>query len=163
NEVFKLRFKQHTIGDHKQDVIYQEKLKGTEFGMDVLNDFKGNYIGSLGRKKLNMRGGETDKAESIIDKDLTDVGARLGNSLKHLGTMDCDIFLTNDKFYVLELNPRFGGGYPFSHEAGCKTCNVYVDWLDNRSDYMRHISYKPGLIFSKCDRMIKVGFSSNKS
>ena len=161
NEVFKLRLGRQSIGDHKQQMIYQEKLNGIEYGMDVLNDFEGNYVGSLGRVKLNMRGGETDKAESIVNKDLTAIGARLGRSLKHIGTMDCDIFRTDDKFYVLELNPRFGGGYPFSHEAGCKTCNVYVDWLNARTDIMRHINYKPGLIFSKCDRMIKVVTSSN--
>lgn len=29
-----------------------------------------------------------------------------------------DVFVNNEQAYVLELNPRFGGGYPFSHLAG---------------------------------------------
>ena len=35
--------------------------------------------------------------------------------------MDCDLIRDkNGKIYLIDLNPRFGGGYPATHEAGFK-------------------------------------------
>ena len=33
------------------------------------------------------------------------------------------------KFYISEINPRFGGGYPFSHENGCNLPQAIVNWV----------------------------------
>jgi carbamoyl-phosphate synthase large subunit len=49
-------------------ILIQEKIPGKEYGMDVLNDFEGNYVGTYVRQKLQMRSGETDKAISVIDE-----------------------------------------------------------------------------------------------
>ncbi|MDT7786300.1 MAG: carbamoyl-phosphate synthase large subunit, partial [Pseudonocardiales bacterium] len=43
-------------------VIVQELLPGQEYGMDVVNDLEGRYVATLGRRKISMRSGETDKA-----------------------------------------------------------------------------------------------------
>lgn len=145
--------------DHDNGLIIQEKLDGIEYGMDVLNDFNGNYYGSFAREKLSMRSGETDKAKSVISSDLSRIGSKLGNSLKHIGNMDCDVFKCKDDFYVLELNPRFGGGYPFSHEAGINTCAIYIDWLNDQKLVDQHNEYEADITFSKCDRMLKISKS----
>ena len=44
----------------QEKVIYQEKITGTEFGLDILNDFKGNFVSYCLKKKIEMRAGETD-------------------------------------------------------------------------------------------------------
>lgn len=137
-------------------ILIQEKLDGTEYGMDVLNDFNGNYIGSFVRKKLNMRSGETDKAVSIIDERFENLGKTIGTHLKHMGNLDCDVFISNDQIFVLELNPRFGGGYPFSHEAGINTAAIYIEWLRGNSDIAKYNNYKTGIAFAKCDRMLEI-------
>ena len=36
--------------------------------MDILNDFDGNFLHCLARKKISMRAGDTDKAEIISSK-----------------------------------------------------------------------------------------------
>lgn len=137
-------------------ILIQEKLGGQEYGMDVLNDFNGNYVGAFARKKLAMRAGETDKAISVIDNRITEVGKTIGENLNHIGNLDCDIFEYNGELYVLELNPRFGGGYPFSHEAGLDTPAIYLEWLKGGNEIARFINYKPGFMFSKCDRLIPI-------
>lgn len=142
--------------DLQHAILIQEKIPGTEFGIDVLNDFNGNHIGTFARKKMSMRSGETDKAVSVIDEKLTEVGKIIGESLKHIGNLDCDVFEHNGAYYVLELNPRFGGGYPFSHEAGTNTPAIYLEWLKGNSDIKKHINYKEGVMFSKCDRLIHI-------
>lgn len=142
--------------DADHAILIQEKIPGTEYGMDVLNDFDGNYIGTFVRQKLGMRSGETDKAISVIDERFERIGKVIGQSLKHLGNLDCDVFEHEDELYVLELNPRFGGGYPFSHEAGNNTAKIYLEWLKGNKEVEQHSHYKAGLMFAKCDRLLKV-------
>lgn len=137
-------------------ILIQEKLRGKEYGFDVLNDFEGNYIGTFVREKLAMRSGETDKAVSVIDPRFEKLGRKIGESLRHIGNLDGDVFEKEGQLYVLELNPRFGGGYPFSHEAGMNTAAAYIEWLKGGKDVSRFNQYKAGLTFSKCDRMLRV-------
>ena len=33
-------------------------------------------------------------------------------------------------YYVLELNARFGGGYPFSHLSGVNLPGAIIEWLN---------------------------------
>lgn len=142
--------------DIEHAILIQEKITGDEFGMDVLNDFEGKYHGTFVRKKLQMRAGETDKAISVVDSRFDEIGKMIGNSLGHIGNLDCDIFEHKGELYVLELNPRFGGGYPFSHEAGMNTAAVYIEWLKGNNDISKFNKYQQGIMYSKCDRLIKV-------
>ena len=157
----KIRLKNTILSEVSKDspdnaILIQEKINGVEYGMDVLNDFSGNYYSSFSRKKLLMRSGETDKAVSVINKELLSIGETIGKKLKHLGNLDCDVFFDGKKYYVLELNPRFGGGYPFSHEAGINTCAIYIEWIKGNKNIDRFNNYKENIIFSKCDRMLNI-------
>jgi carbamoyl-phosphate synthase large subunit len=140
-----------------QAILIQEKIPGKEYGMDILNDFNGNYVGTFVREKVFMRSGETDKAISVIDNKFENIGKIIGENLKHIGNLDCDVFEHDGQLFVLELNPRFGGGYPFSHEAGINTAAIYVEWLKGNKDISHLLNkYKPGIMFSKCDRLLRV-------
>jgi len=110
-------------------VIIQVMLPGQEYGLDVINDLEGNYITTFVKKKLAMRAGETDVAAIEIDEDLIEVGEKLGKIISHLGILDVDVFRDKKDIYILELNARFGGGYPFSHLAGANIPRAIVSWL----------------------------------
>lgn len=142
--------------DINHAILIQEKIPGIEYGMDVLNDFEGNYVGTFVREKLQMRSGETDKAISIVDNRFNEIGRTIGENLKHIGNLDCDVFEHDGELYVLELNPRFGGGYPFSHEAGNNTAAIYIEWLKGNNNISEYSNYKQGVMFSKCDRLLRV-------
>lgn len=147
----------HTIlGNEDKCIIIQEKLGGDEYGMDILNDFKGNYRYSFARKKLALRAGETDKAISVIDKKFSDTAKKIGSATGHIGTMDCDFFVDNGQVYFLEMNPRFGGGYPFSHEAGIDIPSIYISWLKGISDVSVFNKYRANIALSKCDFLLPV-------
>ncbi|WP_158848837.1 ATP-grasp domain-containing protein [Algibacter sp. L1A34] len=142
--------------DINSAILIQEKVGGKEFGMDILNDFDGNYYGSFIREKLSMRCGETDKAKSIISTEISKIGEVVSENLRHIGTLDCDVFVDGNKIYVLEFNPRFGGGYPFSHEAGINTAAIYVEWIKGGNNIDKFNNYRDNIVFSKCDRLISV-------
>lgn len=137
-------------------ILIQQKLNGPEYGMDIVNDLDQEYFTTVVRKKLSMRAGETDKAVSVIDQRFSDIGEKISTNLKHIGNLDCDVFEQDGELYVLELNPRFGGGYPFSHEAGMNTIQAYLAWLVGEKLESSFNQYKADLVFSKCDRLIRI-------
>ncbi len=142
--------------DQDRSILFQEKIMGTEYGMDILNDFRGNYHGSFARRKLSMRSGETEKACSVIHEAFSEIGETIGKATGHIGTMDCDLLLADGKLHLLEMNPRFGGGYPFSHEAGINTPAIYLNWLRGIQDVGQHNNYRDNVTFCKSDKMLFV-------
>ena len=148
--------KDASSADIEKSILIQEKINGEEYGIDILNDFEGNHYGSFIRKKMGMRSGETDKAISVINEDFSKIAKTIAENTKHIGNMDCDFFVSNGKIYYLEMNPRFGGGYPFSHEAGIHTPSIYLAWLNGENSVDRFNNFKEGLMFSKCDRLIPI-------
>ena len=113
-----------------QSIIIQECIEGTEYGADVLNDVHCNYLATAVRRKIAMRSGETDVAVTVSDPDIEGCCRKLSHLLKHRGNMDIDLIKTpSGSLYVLDLNPRFGGGYPFSHSAGARYPRALVQSL----------------------------------
>ena len=77
--------------------------------------------------------------------------ARAGEALGHIGNLDVDIMQRADGAYcVLELNPRFGGGFPFSYEAGVNFPKALIQMIKDES-------FDPQLLVPDYDRM----FSKN--
>lgn len=110
-------------------VLIQEKINGQEYGMDVINDLDGNYRHTVVKMKYAMRSGETDCAVTVDNSGMRQIGKKLSGLLKHRGNLDVDILLRDETPCVLEMNARFGGGYPFSHMAGVNLPQAIVDWL----------------------------------
>ncbi len=142
--------------DITKAILIQEKIEGIEYGMDVLNTLEGDYHASFARQKLSMRYGETDKAVSVIKPELLKIGEIIGKNLKHIGNLDCDIFFDGTDYYVLELNPRFGGGYPFSHQAGINIPAIYLKWLEGSKDVEQFNNYREEISFSKFSSLMNV-------
>ena len=111
-----------------ETIIYQECLKGQEYGADIISDLNGNFKNIIIKKKLAMRAGETDIAELIENVVIYEELKKLSALTKHIANMDCDVFLVDGKPYILEMNARFGGGYPFSHMGGCNLPKAIVEW-----------------------------------
>lgn len=133
----------------EEKIIYQECLNGQEYGMDIINDLNGNYRNSIVKKKIAMRAGETDIAELLNEPAISAEAERLGRLTKHIANMDCDVFLVDGKPYILEMNARFGGGYPFSHVGGCNLPQAIVEWSKGNEVAQEIISAKTGATIYK--------------
>lgn len=147
------------LATDERDVLIQEMIVGSEFGVDVFNDLTTKYRGSVLKKKVSMRAGETDKAQTVQSVKLASYADRVGEGLKHIGNLDCDFLERDGEFYLLEMNPRFGGGYPFSHEAGGNLVRALLQSLTDENDQIE-ISYQAGLSFAKCDVLVAVANDS---
>lgn len=113
----------------EEKIIYQEMLPGEEYGADIINDLDGNTKAVNIRKKVAMRAGETDIAELCKNEKIESELVRLGRLTRHIANMDVDIFFDGKTPYILEMNARFGGGYPFSHMGGCDLPQAIVNWV----------------------------------
>lgn len=114
--------------DEDEQIIYQECLIGQEYGVDIINGLDGVFRNAIIKKKIAMRAGETDISETVHDDAIKNEVERLGKLTGHIANMDCDVFLVDGKPYILEMNARFGGGYPFSHMSGCDLPRAIVSW-----------------------------------
>lgn len=139
--------------DPEHSIIIQEHLQGPEFGLDVINDLQGCYVTTFAKRKISMRAGETDKAVTVDSKALTDLGGRIGRALGHVGILDCDVMEHEGEYKVLELNPRFGGGYPFSHEAGANVPAALLAWAEGREPEPQWLECRPNVTSSKYEAL----------
>ena len=103
-----------------EGLMIQEYLDGQEIGADVYIDMvSGEVVSVFTKKKLVMRAGETDKAVSFRDPALFALIERFARESGWSGQIDIDIFDVGGTYYISEVNPRFGGGYPHAYECGC--------------------------------------------
>lgn len=105
---------------HNDDLMIQEYLDGQEIGADVYIDLiSGQTVSIFTKKKLVMRAGETDKAVSFKDPKLFALIEDFVRGNGYRGQIDIDLFEIGGAYYISEVNPRFGGGYPHAYECGC--------------------------------------------
>lgn len=108
--------------------IFQELIRGEEYGVDLINDFHSEFAAVFVRRKFLMKNGETFEAITSSNKDWLNISKKLSKELKHQGIIDMDFMVLNDKKYLIDINHRFGGGYIFSHAAGAELPRVLVNW-----------------------------------
>ena len=138
-------------------VLVQEMIEGTEYGLDVVCDLNGEYAGVLVRRKIAMRGGETDRAESVAPTDFEDIARSIAEAVPHPGTFDVDVIVNAEGIpYVIDVNPRFGGGYPLSHLAGARVPNAYVAWSADKSVSDEWFEYEAGAVVGKYVEAVRV-------
>jgi carbamoyl-phosphate synthase large subunit len=100
-------------------MLIQEFVDGDAYDVDVLAGLDQRVLHVVAWRKYLSRLGETEHAVTVEDRELVDIGRRLAETVGLVGPMDVDLFRTGDgAVHVIELNLRFGGGYPVSHLAG---------------------------------------------
>ncbi len=143
-------------------VLVQEKVCGRELGMDVVNDLEGRYRMAVVKEKTAMRAGETDGAVTVERPLLAETGRRLSGLLKHRGNLDVDILESDGKWFVLEMNARFGGGYPFSHAAGLHLPYALVMWAAGKEPEARYLQARMGIRAQKDIRILALNSISKE-
>lgn len=120
---------------HDEGLMIQEFLDGQEIGADVYIDMVSREVISIfTKKKLRMRAGETDKAVSFKDEKLFALIERFVKETGYNGQIDIDIFDVNGEYFISEVNPRFGGGYPHAYESGADHMKLIVKNLEGKAN-----------------------------
>lgn len=135
---------------HSDGLMIQEYLDGQEIGADVYIDMISQEVVSIfTKKKILMRAGETDKAVSFRDEKLFGLIETFVKEAGFSGQIDIDIFQIDGEYYISEVNPRFGGGYPHAYECGCNHMELIVNNLQGIANKRRIGQYEEGISMMK--------------
>lgn len=140
---------------HEDGLMIQEFLDGQEIGADVYIDMVSHEVVSIfTKKKLKMRAGETDKAVSFKDEKLFALIEQFVKEAGYLGQIDIDIFEVNGEYYISEVNPRFGGGYPHAYESGADHMKLIVNNLSGNANECIVGNYEEGTYMMKYNEVM---------
>jgi carbamoyl-phosphate synthase large subunit len=108
----------------KSEMMYMEIVSNEEFDeytIDVYYTQDSELICMVPRQRVEVRGGEISKGRT--NKTLINLLIGPMTKLKSaFGCLTLQIFKskTTEQIYGIEINPRFGGGFPLSNAAGAK-------------------------------------------
>lgn len=140
---------------HEDDLMIQEFLNGQEIGADVYIDLiSGEVVSIFTKKKLKMRAGETDKAVSFKDDQLFALIEKFVLEAGYRGQIDIDIFEIDGQYYISEVNPRFGGGYPHAYECGVDHMKLILNNLNGLANERSIGDYEEDLYMMKYNEVI---------
>jgi carbamoyl-phosphate synthase large subunit len=104
------------------DNIFQELVPGNwiEYTVDLYYSKSGDLLGCVPRQRLEVRDGEISKGITRKDEVLQSLKNYFANLKGARGVVTLQIFVDpcREQMLGIEINPRFGGGYPMSHAAG---------------------------------------------
>lgn len=136
-------------------MIQEYVSEAIEYGIDVFNTFDKVPVRCVIKRKVSMRSGETDKSYTIKSERLTQFMTEMAKKLGHVGNLDCDILEKDGVWYVLDLNPRFGGGYMATHIAGGNLLELTLRMVAGERLLPKYDSYKENVLVMKTISMVK--------
>ena len=137
------------------DMMIQEFMDGTEYGADVYIDMISGKVTSIFvKEKIKMRAGETDKSVSVKDGRLFDLIKDFVETIGFCGIIDIDIFKVNGKYYISEVNPRFGGGYPHAYACGVNVPAQIIRNLEGKANEEAIGAYEENICMMKYNEIM---------
>lgn len=132
-----------------QKLMFMEYIDHTqhdEYTVDTYYDKNGDLKCVVPRKRIFVRAGEINKGVTNNNEILTYVKERLPNIQGAIGCLTMQFFFNpiSKRIIGIEINPRFGGGFPLSYLAGAnypkyiieeyilgKKIEYFEDWENN--------------------------------
>ncbi|HEY7069470.1 MAG TPA: ATP-grasp domain-containing protein [Acidimicrobiales bacterium] len=140
------------------EVVVQEVAPGHEHTIDVLVDRAGRCVSAVPRRRLEVRAGEVSKAVTVRSAALEDVAARVGEGLPGAyGPLTVQVFAGEDGgLAVIEVNARFGGGFPLAREAGADHPRWLVEEVAGLPSTADRGAWRAGLVMLRYDAAVFV-------
>ena len=127
-----------------------------EYTLDVYYDRFGFLKCLVPRLRLETRAGEVSKAITKKNHVYDFMLPRLDKLEGASGCITVQLFANEKDFYGIEINPRFGGGYPLSYSAGAN----YPGWILDEYFYSADIDFydrwKSNLMMLRYDAKVLV-------
>lgn len=128
------------LADEK--MMFMEMINNShqEYTVDAYYDRKGNLRCFVPRLRIETRSGEVSKGVTRRNHVFNYLKDKLPNLQGARGCITLQLFSNSEtgRFAALEINPRFGGGYPLSYSAGAN----YPGWLIDEYILGKEIIFK---------------------
>lgn len=131
--------------------LVQKKVAGQEVTTDIFGDGTGGMVSAVQRKRLKIRAGEVERGVTINYALLGEKAQVFCRRFMPYGTVNIQCFYDEKraKAYYIEINPRFGGGYPLAYHAGANFPAMVKQLI--RGEKIESGGYDEGLIMSRYD------------
>ncbi len=103
-----------------------------EVTTDVFVDKTNRLIELCQRKRLKVRGGEVERASTIKDININEIIEKIIHKTSFFGVINIQIMVKDDEYFIGEINPRFGGGFPLSYYSGANMIEHIQNHIDNK-------------------------------
>jgi carbamoyl-phosphate synthase large subunit len=141
--------------DLSPDYIVQPRVDGVEVTVDFAVDYQGNCLGIIPRRRLETRGGEVSKGVTIFSKEITSLVEDVVSALPGAyGVLNLQLFYnpTSGELNIIEINPRFGGGYPLTHASGGDLISALLD--SGKGAPTKMVDWKPATVMLRYDESV---------
>ncbi len=140
-----------------ETLIIQELMNELDLDADVYVDTITNeVISTFLKNKLERKIGGANKTVSFRDDELSNFIKEIVSKFEFCGTINMDFFKKDGKYYLSEVNPRFGGGYIHTYEAGVD----FIKYLINNSNGEKNSpeigNYEEGSVMMMYDNIVFV-------
>lgn len=138
--------------EHHGPGVVEQLVDGPEFTMDCWVDASGSCSAVVPRRRLATRAGEVSKGITEGQPGLEELTARLVEALPGArGPITVQAMLGTDGPRFIEINPRFGGGYPLSHQAGATFTTALLAEALGRAAEPSWFTWKEDLVMLRYD------------
>lgn len=129
----------HLLDERFMFMEYLDKIEYDEYTVDMYYGKDNEVKCIVPRKRIAIRAGEINKGLTCNNVIVQFLKERLGYIDGAIGCLTLQVFLNKqtERIIGIEINPRFGGGFPLSYEAGAN----YPSWLIQEYYYKQEISY----------------------
>lgn len=136
-------------------LIVQEFMSGNDLDADVYVDtISHEAVSIFSKKKLETRIGGASKTISFKDEKLFDFVQRIVKIFEFNGPIDMDFFYQNGKYYLSEINPRFGGAYLHAYGSGVDFIKLIEKNLQGESNIPDIGNYKDDVVMMMYDSVV---------
>ncbi len=109
------------LAENKTDYIVQEFARGAEYTINVFVE-DGRCVCAVPHRRIESRAGEVSKGLTSRNANLIKLGTEIAEKLPGArGALNVQCFVdSGGNSKVIEINARFGGGFPLANRAGAK-------------------------------------------
>jgi len=143
NDITVFNAQKKYLGDN---FYFQEKISGREVTVDVLCTLGGRYLGSICRERVEVKAGVCSKAKIFHSWYYDNIVKFICSKLEFRGHINIQFIENTNGVYLIEINPRYSGGYNLSEAAGFHSVDVmramFYEWgkgtYDDSMDFRRY-------------------------
>jgi carbamoyl-phosphate synthase large subunit len=113
------RMQMCAVVDRVADPIFQTRVSGREFTVDILVDRRGEVAGAIPRWRIETKSGISTKGCTFDNSKVIEVATSAATCLGLEGALNVQGFVDDDgRVWIIEVNPRVAGGLSLTQAAG---------------------------------------------
>jgi carbamoyl-phosphate synthase large subunit len=151
--------KELDVASQSGEVVVQTVAAGDEYTVDALVDRNGRCVCAVPRRRIEVRAGEVAKAVTVRSPRLERLAAEICETLPGAyGALTIQVFAgaeTADPA-VIEINARFGGGFPLSRQAGADFPRWMLEEIAGLPSSARADGWQEGVVMLRYDAAVFV-------